>query len=108
MHTRHAHPSIAHHAGNAPEVPLVSALRAVLTKSAAVIRLPYGATLTGGLFALAAAAAVPNHPVTKNISMVYWPGGDKSIENTLFMPDAFDGAALCQYTTVSYTRQRRI
>ena len=77
-------------AGNAPEVPLISALRAVLTKSAAVIKLPYGATLTGALFSLAAAAATPEHPITQNLSMVYWPGGDESIENILFMPDAFD------------------
>jgi len=77
-------------AGNAPEVPLISALRAVLTKSAAVIKLPYGATLTGALFALAAAAAVPDHPITKNLSMVHWPGGDESIENVLFIPNAFD------------------
>jgi len=77
-------------AGNAPEVPLISALRAVLTKSAAVIKLPYGATLTGALFALAAAATAPDHPITKNLSMVYWPGGDESIENVIFMPNAFD------------------
>jgi len=77
-------------AGNAPEVPLVSALRAVLTKSAAVIKLPYGAILTGDLFALAAVAAAPEHPITKNLSMVYWPGGNESIEHTLFIPNAFD------------------
>jgi len=77
-------------AGNAPEVPLVSALRAVLTKSAAVIKLPYGATLTGALFALAAFAAAPDLPITKNLSMVYWPGGDESIESSLFMPNTFD------------------
>jgi len=77
-------------AGNAPEVPLVSALRAVLTKSAAVIKLPHGATLTGVLFALAAFAAAPDHPITRNLSMVYWPGGDETIESGLFMPNAFD------------------
>ena len=32
-------------AGNVPEVPIISSLRAVLTKSAAVIKLPYGAIL---------------------------------------------------------------
>lgn len=77
-------------AGNAPEVPLVSALRAVLTKSAAVIKLPYGATLTGALFAVAAAAGAPDHPITQNLSMVYWPGGDTTVENVLFQPGAFD------------------
>jgi hypothetical protein len=77
-------------AGNAPEVPLISALRAVLTKSAAVIKLPYGATLTGALFAIAAAAGAPEHPITQNLSMVYWPGGDRAVEDVLFQPGAFD------------------
>ncbi len=77
-------------AGNAPEVPLISALRAILTKSAAAIKLPYGATLTGSLFSLAAAVAAPDHPITQSFSMVYWQGGDESIENILFKPDAFD------------------
>ncbi len=77
-------------AGNAPEVPVISALRAILTKSAAVIKLPFGATLTGSLFALAAAAAEPDHPLTQNLSVVYWQGGDSDIENILFRPHAFD------------------
>jgi hypothetical protein len=77
-------------AGNAPEVPIISALRAVLTKSAATIKLPYGATITGALFALAAVTAAPEHPITQNLSMVYWQGGDKTIEDILFQPDAFD------------------
>jgi len=77
-------------AGNAPEVPLISALRAILTKSAAAIKLPYGATLTASLFSLAAAAAEPAHPLTRNLSLAYWQGGDESIESILFMPNAFD------------------
>ena len=77
-------------AGNAPEVPIISALRTVLTKSAAAIKLPYGAILTGALFSLAAYAAAPEHPITKSLSMVYWQGGDKAIEDILFQPNAFD------------------
>jgi hypothetical protein len=77
-------------AGNAPEIPVISALRAVLTKSAAVIKCPVGATFTGTLFALASAVAQPEHPITQNLSVVYWQGGDASIENLLFMPGAFD------------------
>lgn len=77
-------------AGNAPEVPLISALRAVLTKSAAVIKLPYGATLTGVLFSVAAAAGAPDHPITQHLSMVYWPGGEENVESVLFAPGAFD------------------
>lgn len=76
-------------AGNAPEVPVISTLRAVLTKSAAVIKMPFGATLTGSLMALAA-ASLPDHPLTQNLSLVYWQGGDTGIENILFSPHAFD------------------
>lgn len=76
-------------AGNVPEVPLLSALRAVLTKSAAVIKLPYGATLPGALFSLEA-AAFPDHPITQNLSLVYWHGGDESVESVLFGCNAFE------------------
>ena len=77
-------------AGNVPEVPIVSALRAILTKSSAVIKLPYGATLPGALLGIAACEAAPNHPITKHLSMVYWHGGDESIESALFQTGAFD------------------
>ena len=77
-------------AGNAPEVPMVSALRLILSKSAGVVKLPFGATLPGALLALAASVAVPNHPLTQNLSIVYWQGGDESVETILFTPGAFD------------------
>jgi hypothetical protein len=77
-------------AGNALEIPIISVLRAVLTKSAAAIKLPYGATLTGALCSIAASAVAPDHPLTRHLSMVYWPGGDEGIEGVLFQPDAFD------------------
>jgi hypothetical protein len=77
-------------AGNAPAIPVISLMRAIITKSAAVIKSPYGATLPGALIAATAAAAAPDHPITKNLSLVYWPGGNQGIENILFMPNAFD------------------
>lgn len=77
-------------AGNAPEVPIISALRAVLTRSPAVIKSPAECTLSGALMALAVAAALPDHPLTRHLSIVYWPGGDERIEGALFAPGAFD------------------
>jgi hypothetical protein len=77
-------------AGNAPAVPVISMLRAIITKSAAVIKSPYGAIIPGALTALAAATAFPDHPITRNLSIVYWPGGDASVEDILFLPTAFD------------------
>ncbi len=77
-------------AGNAPQVPLISALRLLLTKSAGVIKFPFEATLPGALFALAAYVAAPDHPLTQNLSAVYWQGGDETVESILLMPGAFD------------------
>jgi hypothetical protein len=76
-------------AGNSPHIPFVSALRAIATKSPAVIKSPYGAVLPGALLALAAACQ-PEHPITRHLSIVYWPGGDDSIERLFFAPTAFD------------------
>lgn len=77
-------------AGNAPEVPMVSALRLILSKSAGAVKIPFGSTLPGAMVGLAALATVPDHPLTQNLSIVYWRGGDEGIENILFAPGAFD------------------
>jgi hypothetical protein len=77
-------------AGNAPGVPIISALRAILVKSAAAVKMPAEAVLPGALLALAAAAARPEHPITRHLSLVYWRGGDRQIEDRLFQPGAFD------------------
>lgn len=77
-------------AGNAPEVPIISALRLILSKSVGAVKLPFGATLPGALLAIAAYTAAPRHPLTQNLSIVYWQGGDESIERVLFNNGAFD------------------
>ena len=77
-------------AGNSPLVPVLSLLRAIWTKSPCVLKLPSGAVLPGSLIALLAATAAPDHPITRHLSVVYWQGGDESVERTLFFPNAFD------------------
>jgi hypothetical protein len=77
-------------AGNAPQIPLISTLRAIATKSASVIKSPSGAILPGALLTLAVACAMPDHPLTKHMSIVYWKGGDEPIESKLFAPGSFD------------------
>jgi hypothetical protein len=77
-------------AGNSPLVPMLSLLRAVWTKSACALKLPSGAVFPGSLVALVAATAAPRHPITRHLSMVYWRGGDESVEQILFVPGAFD------------------
>lgn len=77
-------------AGNSPLVPVLSLLRAVWTKSSCALKLPAEAVLPGSLIALIAATAAPHHPITQHLSMVYWRGGDESVERSLFVPGAFD------------------
>ncbi|MBI2889828.1 MAG: hypothetical protein HYY13_03480 [Nitrospirae bacterium] len=77
-------------AGNSPAVPIVSALRAFATKSASVIKSPSGALIPGALLGLAMARHVPDHPLTRHTSIVYWQGGDAGLEDVLFSPLFFD------------------
>lgn len=77
-------------AGNAPGIPFISAFRSFCTKSAALIKMPYGVTIPGALLALGMLEAGADHPITGNTSIVYWPGGDEQVENTFYQPDFFD------------------
>lgn len=77
-------------AGNAPQIPLISLLRAVLTKSAVTLKAPFGAVVPAALLGAAAALTLPDHPITKNMSVVYWPGGDAAYEDALLSPGSFD------------------
>jgi hypothetical protein len=42
------------------------------------------------LLGAAAALALKDHPITKNMSIVYWPGGDATYEDALLSPGSFD------------------
>jgi hypothetical protein len=77
-------------AGNSPIVPVLSFLRALLTKGAATIKSASDATGAASLLAAGLRAADPRHPLTRHTSLVYWPGGDRSIEDRLFAPGAYD------------------
>ncbi len=77
-------------AGNAPGIPFISALRSLSTKSASLIKMPYGVTIPGALLALAMREAGADHPLTRFTSIVYWPGGDETIENVFYRQDFFD------------------
>lgn len=77
-------------AGNAPLIPVLSFLRAVATKGAAVVKSPADATVVSAVLAAGMIAVDPEHPITRHTSLVYWPGGDRAVENVLFGPNAFD------------------
>jgi hypothetical protein len=77
-------------AGNSALVPFLSIVRALATKSAAVIKSPAESTAPAVLLALAMRAVDPRHPITRHTSLVYWKGGDRRVEDALFAQGAFD------------------
>ncbi len=77
-------------AGNSPVVPVVSWMRALATKGAAVVKSPAEATAVCAVLACAMRAVDADHPLTRHTSLVYWPGGDRRVEDVLFGPEAFD------------------
>ena len=77
-------------AGNSPQIPLISLIRGIAVKAAITLKLPSGACVGGSLIATLANLYLPNHAITKLMSVVYWPGGDEQFERSLFNPLNFD------------------
>jgi hypothetical protein len=77
-------------AGNSPILCLLSFLRGLSTKGACTIKSSHESVVVHALLSLAMHTVAPNHPITKHTSLVYWKGGDHSIEDTLFAPYAYD------------------
>lgn len=86
MPTRQLHVT----AGNSPLVPVLSFLRGLATKGACVVKSPAEACAASAILAAAMHAVDARHPITRHTSLVYWSGGDRAIEDTLFAPGAFD------------------
>lgn len=62
--------------GNVPLAGLFTVIRSVLTKNTTVAKLPTRDPVSCLLFALAFHDLDPDHPITRSLSVVYWPGGD--------------------------------
>jgi hypothetical protein len=61
-----------------------------MTKGASTIKMASDSIGIQVILGAALRAAGPDHPVTKHTSFVYWPGGDREIEETLFAAGAYD------------------
>lgn len=77
-------------AGNTPIVPVVSILWALMTKGAAVVKAAADAWMGPALLTNAMAAIGPEHPLARHLSVVYWPGGNRQMEDRMFAGQAFD------------------
>jgi hypothetical protein len=73
-------------AGNSPGVAFLTVLRAAITRSDTVIKLPSNDPLTAAAVVRTMIEVDPNHPVTRHTSVAYWKGGDEKVENALYTP----------------------
>jgi hypothetical protein len=71
-------------------VPIVSALWAFATKGAAVIKAPHGSVTGTAVLTAAIARMDPDHPLTRHLSLLYWTGGDRRVEDALLVRGRFD------------------
>jgi hypothetical protein len=73
-------------AGNTPAVAFLTILRAAVTRSDAIIKLPSNDPLTAVAMLRTLIDIAPDHPVTKHLCAAYWKGGDRSVESRLYQP----------------------
>jgi long-chain-fatty-acyl-CoA reductase len=73
--------------GNVPLAGLFTIVRSVLTKNVTVAKLPSRDMISSLFFCLAFRDVDPDHPITRSLSVVYWPGGS-SVEQAFI--DASD------------------
>ncbi|MFH4268025.1 acyl-CoA reductase, partial [Acinetobacter baumannii] len=67
-------------AGNVPLSGIMSILRAILTKNQCIIKTSSTDPFTANALALSFIDVDPNHPITRSLSVIYWPHqGDTSL-----------------------------
>jgi hypothetical protein len=77
-------------AGNTPGVTGITIARGALTKGVHLLKLPSNDLFTGTAILRTMAEVDADHPVTQSFSCVYWRGGDRNVEGTLFRAQFFD------------------
>lgn len=77
-------------AGNAPSGCVSSIAQGALVKAVNLFKMPSSDPFTTVAVLRTMAEIDPKHPVVRSMSAVYWPGGDTSIERTLYRPQYFD------------------
>jgi hypothetical protein len=77
-------------AGNAPGGAVNSILQGALVKAVNLFKMPSSDPFTTVAILRTMMDVDPEHPVVRSMSAVYWRGGDKAIEPTLYRPQYFD------------------
>jgi hypothetical protein len=84
-------PRIVHMlAGNAPAGCIASIAQGALVKAVNLFKMPSSDPFTTVAVLRTMADVDAAHPVVRSMTAVYWPGGDETIERTLYRPQYFD------------------
>ena len=92
-------------AGNTPVISAMTIIRNALSRSDAIIKLPSNDPFTALAIVQSMCDMAPDHPLTKHVSVAYWEGGDKQVEETLYQPQniekiiAWGGLASVKHVT---------
>ncbi|MFW9916494.1 MAG: acyl-CoA reductase [Candidatus Thorarchaeota archaeon] len=76
-------------AGNVPLVAALSIMRGAAIKAHNLFKIPSNDLYTASTVLRVLAEMFPDHPLSRQLSAVYWKGGDAEIENFLFRPQWF-------------------
>lgn len=77
-------------AGNVPAPSAMGVMRNAITKSDAILKAPSNDPLTAAAIARTMCDHLPDHPITKHLSVAYWKGGNVDIEQLIYAPDNID------------------
>jgi hypothetical protein len=77
-------------AGNVPVVGALTVIRAALTKSDCLIKLPSNDPLSANAIARTMIELDASHPVTKHVAVAYWKGGDDLMDSQIVRTSRID------------------
>jgi hypothetical protein len=77
-------------AGNTPLTGATTIVRNAITRSDAIIKTPSNDPATAAAIARTMCEIAPEHPITRHVVVAYWKGGDKAVEDQLYVPSRIE------------------
>ena len=74
-------------AGNSPAIAFMTVVRAAITRSDCIAKVPSNDPLTFGAILRTMIELDAAHPVTRHMASAYWKGGDVAFESRLYRPE---------------------
>lgn len=77
-------------AGNGALISALTVIRNAVAKGDAIVKAPSNDPLTAVAIARTLADFAPDHPLTKHLTVAYWKGGDREVEDFLYRPERIE------------------